>query len=138
MSNACLPYVSQAARGLQHACEREMVHRDIKPNNLMLMIDGKKQVIKILDFGLAKATSENPLDGGLTREGQMLGTPHYMAPEQIIDAAKADIRADIYSLGCTLYYLLTGHAPFRDKESLYEILHAHQRLAFPPLESKIR
>jgi len=132
VSNACY-YVSQAAKGLQHAFEREMVHRDIKPNNLMLQIDGKKQVIKILDFGLAKATSENPIDGGLTREGQMLGTPHYMAPEQSIDAAKADIRADIYSLGCTLIFLLTGAPPFDAKESLYEILQAHQSQVPRPL-----
>ena len=69
-------------------------------------------MIKILDFGLAKATSEGAVDGGLTHAGQMLGTPDYIAPEQTVNAQKADIRADIYSLGCTLYYLLTGHPPF--------------------------
>src|SRR5712672_1008432 len=78
VSNACY-YVYQTAQGLQHAHERQMVHRDIKPNNLMLTRDGKKQVIKILDFGLAKATSEQQMDGGLTRTGQMLGTPYYVA-----------------------------------------------------------
>ena len=60
----------------------------------------------MLDFGLAKVTSEGQTDGDLTREGQMLGTPDFIAPEQIRDAQSADIRADIYSLGCTLYYLL--------------------------------
>src|SRR5471030_1029911 len=94
------------AKGLQHAFEQTMVHRDIKPNNLMLTRDGKRQVIKILDFGLAKATSEQQMEGGLTKTGQMLGTPYYVAPEQIDNASQADIRADIYSLGCTLYYLL--------------------------------
>ena len=64
--------------------------------------------------------------GGLTNEGQMLGTPDYIAPEQTLDAQKADIRADIYSLGCTLYYLLAGRPPFQGN-SLYEILQAHHR-----------
>jgi hypothetical protein len=135
VSNACY-YIHQAAKGLQHAHERGMVHRDIKPNNLMLTIDGKKQVVKILDFGLAKANSENPIDGGLTGEGQVLGTPHYMAPEQISHASKADIRADIYSLGCTLYFLLTGDPPFRDKESVFEILTAHHRETPKPVNEE--
>ena len=72
----------------------------------------------MLDFGLAKVTSEGQADSSLTREGQMLGTPDYIAPEQIRDAQSADIRADIYSLGCTLYYLLTGGPPFRRRASL--------------------
>ena len=78
----------------------------------------------MLDFGLAKATREGSVDGNLTHEGQMLGTPDYIAPEQSLNAQKADIRADIYSLGCTLYYLLSGGPPFR-RSSLYEILQAH-------------
>jgi serine/threonine protein kinase len=133
VSNACY-YANQAAKGLQHAFEQSMVHRDIKPNNLILTRDGKKQVIKILDFGLAKATSEHPLDAGLTGTGQILGTPQYMAPEQIQNAAKADIRADIYSLGCTLYFLLTGHAPFKGKGSVYDILQAQQLEEAQPLD----
>ena len=72
----------------------------------------------MLDFGLAKVKSEGAVDGGLTHDGQMLGTPDYVAPEQISDARQADIRADIYSLGCTLYYLLTGGPPFQADESL--------------------
>lgn len=125
VSNACY-YIHQAARALQYAHEKSLVHRDIKPGNLMLARDGNRDVIKILDFGLAKATSESPVDGALTEPGQMLGTPHYMAPEQIKDAGKADVRADIYSLGCTLYYLLTGAGPFQNKATLYELLHAQQ------------
>ena len=123
VANAC-NYVHQAALALQHAHENGMVHRDIKPSNLMLSRQGNRPVIKVLDFGLAKINSEGRLDGGLTREGQMLGTPDYIAPEQISDARRADIRADIYSLGCTLYHLLTGGPPF-EATSLYDILQAH-------------
>ncbi len=75
-------------------------------------------MIKVLDFGLAKVKSEGAVDGGLTHDGQMLGTPDYVAPEQIRDARRADIRADIYSLGCTLYCLLTGGPPFHADKSL--------------------
>src|SRR5262249_46469684 len=82
VANAC-NYVHQAALGLQHAHEHGMVHRDIKPSNLMLASRGNRPVVKVLDFGLAKVTSEGALEGGLTQEGQMLGTPDYIAPEQI-------------------------------------------------------
>ena len=131
VSNAC-NYVHQAALGLQHANEHGMVHRDIKPSNLMLARQGNRAVIKVLDFGLAKVRSEGAVDGGLTHEGQMLGTPDFIAPEQIGDARRADIRADIYSLGCTLYYLLTGDPPFK-AASLYEILQAHHSMDAMPL-----
>ncbi len=131
VANACY-FVYQAAMGLQHAHERGMVHRDIKPANLILAREGKKAVVKVLDFGLAKVTSEGQVDGGLTREGQMLGTPDYISPEQIRDAQKADIRADIYSLGCTFYFLLTGHPPFRGA-SLYDLCQAHFSMDAAPL-----
>ncbi len=101
---------------MQHAFEKEMVHRDIKPQNLILAREGKKHIVKVLDFGLAKVMREKTDDTGLTGEGKMLGTPDYIAPEQTLDAAKADIRADIYSLGCTLYYLLSGRPPFSGKQ----------------------
>jgi len=129
--NAC-QYVQQAAIGLQHAFEKGMVHRDIKPQNLILAREGKRHIVKILDFGLAKATREKTDDTGLTGEGQMMGTPDYMAPEQSLDAASADIRADVYGLGCTLFYLLTGAPPFRGK-SLAAIIMAHQSTEAPPL-----
>jgi hypothetical protein len=109
-----------------------MVHRDIKPSNLMLARQGTRPVVKILDFGLAKATQEGPIDAGLTREGQMLGTPDYIAPEQSLNAQKADIRADIYSLGCTFYCLLTGRPPFT-ANSLFELLQAHHSRDAAPL-----
>ncbi len=131
--HACY-FVRQAALGLQHAHELGMVHRDIKPSNLMYARHGNQATIKVLDFGLAKIKSESErmVDAGLTYEGQTLGTPHYMSPEQWIDARKADIRADIYSLGCTLYYLLTGAPPF-DSNSIYELLQAHQSMDALPL-----
>jgi serine/threonine protein kinase len=109
-----------------------MVHRDIKPQNLILAREGKRQVVKVLDFGLAKLTREKEEEPGLTGTGQMLGTPDYIAPEQTLDATHADIRADIYSLGCTLYFLLTGNPPFKGR-SLYEVLQAHQALEARPL-----
>ncbi len=131
VAHAC-NFMYQAALGLQHAHEKGMVHRDIKPGNLILAREGQKPVVKVLDFGLAKATREGQKDSSLTQEGQMLGTPDYIAPEQSLDAQKADIRADIYSLGCTLYYLLTGAPPFR-ASSLYELLQAHHSQVATPL-----
>jgi len=126
VEHACY-FIYQAALGLQYAHEQGMVHRDIKPSNLILARQGRRAVVKVLDFGLAKATREGPVDNSLTREGQMLGTPEYIAPEQSLNAHKADIRADIYSLGCTLYCLLTGGPPFSGS-SLYEILQAHHSM----------
>src|SRR5207248_9679986 len=101
VAEAC-SLVCQAALGLQHAHERGLVHRDLKPSNLMLTREG---VVKILDLGLARvAVAED----SLTPSGMVLGTPDYLAPEQALNAKAADIRADLYSLGCTLYHLLAG------------------------------
>ncbi len=102
-------FVRQAALGLQHAHEHGMVHRDIKPHNLMLTRQGQ---VKVLDFGLARFASENGPAASLTECGALTGTPDFMSPEQAEDARRADIRSDIYSLGCTLYTLLTGRVPF--------------------------
>jgi tRNA A-37 threonylcarbamoyl transferase component Bud32 len=111
--------VRQAALGLQHAHENGMVHRDIKPGNLMLTPSGQ---VKIMDFGLARIAREQSTDAALTREGSLMGTPDYMAPEQANDASKADIRADIYSLGCTLYHLLAGQPPFPNGTHMEKII----------------
>ena len=127
VANAC-DYVRQAAEGLQHAHEQRLVHRDIKPHNLMLTAEG---TVKILDFGLASLT-EGPIDRGetvvqrsdLTAVGTIMGTPDYISPEQATDARAADIRSDIYSLGATLYFLLAGRPPF-DEGTVVEKLKSH-------------
>jgi hypothetical protein len=136
--------VRQAALGLQRAFERGMIHRDIKPHNLMRTPQGQ---IKILDFGLARLVRETapplspPSEGSppagaaspsLTHLGMVMGTADYMAPEQAADAHAADIRADIYSLGCTLYFLLTGHPPFLEGTML-DKLQAHRQRPPQPL-----
>ncbi|QEL13934.1 serine/threonine protein kinase [Limnoglobus roseus] len=105
----------QIASGLQHAFERGLVHRDIKPSNVICTTQNKKTFVKIVDFGLAKLSRENLTDGNLTATGASLGTPLFMAPEQARDAAAADIRADIYSLGATLYFLLAARPPITGK-----------------------
>jgi hypothetical protein len=125
----------QVALGLQHAFEQGMVHRDIKPQNLMLTPKGQ---VKILDFGLARILTEGAGAGAgaaltLTEPGMMLGTPDFMAPEQARDPRGADIRADIYSLGCTLYFLLAGVPPFPRGTALEKIL-AHLQDAPRPLD----
>src|SRR5205823_6444802 len=116
--------------GLQHAFEQGMVHRDIKPQNMMLTPKGQ---VKLLDFGLARMASERTETKFQTAAGAYMGTPEYMAPEQATDARTADIRADIYSLGCTLFCLLTGRPPFQDdthvKLALAHITQAPPNLA---------
>jgi eukaryotic-like serine/threonine-protein kinase len=127
--------IHQALLGLQHIHEQGMVHRDLKPANLMLLPTPArsdhettaKSNIKILDIGLAREFfDENSPDMTekmeLTGEGVLLGTPDYLAPEQARDPRAIDIRADIYSLGCTLYHLLSGQPPFPDKNILNQMI----------------
>jgi serine/threonine protein kinase len=130
ITHAC-HYVRQAALGLQHAHEKNMVHRDLKPQNLMRTPRG---IVKILDFGLAKLFSENRAEAGLTQENVVMGTPWYLAPEQAENTRTADIRADIYSLGCTLFCLLTGQPPFTGDDPIQVII-AHLQEAPPPIET---
>lgn len=112
IADAC-EVTRQAALGLQHAHEHGLVHRDIKPSNLMLTAGGQ---IKVLDLGLARLVSDPEGPGEMTDTGQVMGTGDFMAPEQGQDVRQADARSDIYSLGCTLYYLLAGRAPFSSPE----------------------
>jgi WD40 repeat protein/serine/threonine protein kinase len=127
IAEAC-EYVRQAALGLQHAFETGLVHRDIKPSNLLLSKSGEPSgtaekidparlagpTVKILDLGLARLLSGSGEQSSetLTDTGVVMGTPDYIAPEQIRDCHGADIRADLYSLGCTFYHLLSGRPPF--------------------------
>jgi serine/threonine protein kinase len=116
--------VYQALLGLHHIHEQGMVHRDLKPANLMLVPPPRPDStlnsnVKILDIGLGKMMFEEDMPPGieqvqLTTDGAMLGTPEYMAPEQAKHAHTADIRADIYTLGCVLYHGLAGQSPFQD------------------------
>ena len=110
--------VRQAALGLHHAHLAGLVHRDVKPNNLMLTATG---AVKVLDLGLARLRDDRMADSAadgapLTAHGQLMGTYDFMAPEQWLDTHNVDARADLYSLGCTLFYLLTGTAPFSGQE----------------------
>jgi formylglycine-generating enzyme required for sulfatase activity len=121
ISRAC-DYARQAALGLQHAFEHGLVHRDVKPSNLLLTADGT--IVKLLDLGVARCHETEGSD--LTATGSVVGTPDYLAPEQATNSRAVDIRADIYSLGCTLYHLLAGHAPFPEGSSLEKALkHLH-------------
>jgi len=115
-------YIAQAAQGLQHAHEMGLVHRDIKPANFLL---DKHKTVKLLDLGLAKLTEDDQASLTLANEENVLGTADYLAPEQALNSHEADSRSDIYSLGCTLYFLLAGHPPFPEG-SISERLLKHQ------------
>ncbi len=117
---------------MQFAHENGLVHRDVKPSNLMLSRRGQ---VKVLDLGLARYREEAVAGAEMTYEGDTMGTPDYMAPEQAKDSRDVDIRADIYSLGCTLYALLAGHPPFSGEKYTGRIpkIMAHLREPIPPL-----
>jgi len=151
--------IRQAALGLQHAHEQGMLHRDVKPGNLVIAArrtparDGAAgtppkapppgwpadPLVKVLDFGLARFQAGNadmpvhvPGSTPLTREGHVVGTPEFMAPEQACNSGSIDIRADIYGLGCTFYALLTGQPPFTGP-SLLEVMVQHLQSPPPPV-----
>ncbi len=133
-------YVVQAAEGLGSAHQHGIIHRDIKPANLLLDVHG---TVKILDLGLARLL-EAPSSSGaaaerstLTDTRMTMGTIDFMSPEQAINPRQADRTSDIYSLGCTLYYLLTGNALYRGKSALERLL-AHRSALIPSLRSSRR
>jgi serine/threonine-protein kinase len=151
VEQAC-DYARQAAQGLQHAHQSGLVHRDVKPANLFLLHPplpatpggplrrGPDSVVKIIDWGLARCLGAGGEQGspppeasiwGLEAEkGSLIGTADYIAPEQASDPTLVDIRADIYSLGCTLYFLLTGRPPFQGGSLMQKLL--QHREAEPP------
>jgi serine/threonine protein kinase len=144
LAPAC-DYIRQAALGLQHVHDRGLIHRDIKPGNLLVMppsaeaVAGRQRhghwgTIKILDLGfvlLQRQGIEDP-QAQLTRKGFLLGTVDYTAPEQAADPHSVDIRADLYSLGCTFYEMLTGRLPYLGSNP-FKKLHQHQTAEPPPL-----
>ena len=117
-----IQYVAQAAEGLSHAHQRELVHRDIKPANLLKTEQGD---VKILDLGLALVSQEEGESLTVLHNEKVMGTADYLSPEQAVNSHDVDSRADIYSLGCTLYYLIAGHPPF-PKGSLAQRIAMHQ------------
>jgi serine/threonine protein kinase len=138
---AAVGYILQAARGLKFAHDHGMIHRDIKPENLLLNRQG---IVKVADLGLVKraGTSETRItnvpkpDRAAQTQTQLsvaMGTPAYMPPEQATDAARVDQRADIYSLGCTMYVLLTGRPPY-DGRTAMEVITKHQKEPIVPPE----
>src|SRR5262245_61886062 len=121
----------QVADALEHAYEKQIVHRDIKPSNLLIKNDG---TVKLADLGLARSIDET-LDTSITRVGTTVGTVDYMSPEQARNSKAADIRSDIYSLGCTWYHMLTGVPPFGEG-SMTNKLQAHA--ISPPPDPRVR
>ena len=102
-------YIAQGAIGLEHAHQAGLIHRDVKPANFLVDAKG---VVKVLDMGLARFVDEDKSSLTVAHDENVLGTADYLAPEQAVDSHSVDERADIYGLGCTLYFLLTGHPPF--------------------------
>ncbi|MFO0877206.1 MAG: serine/threonine-protein kinase [Gemmataceae bacterium] len=154
IDQAC-DYARQAAQGLQHAHQLGLVHRDIKPANLFLLHPplampnqpggrrGPDPVVKIIDWGLARCVREEGGDQGIAlspeeneaEKSSLVGTADYISPEQSLDPTLVDIRSDIYSLGCTLYYLLTAHPPFQGNSVLQKLLQ-HREVAPPSIRKE--
>jgi len=130
LADAC-EVARQAALGLQHAVDRGLVHRDVKPSNLMLTRDG---LVKLVDLGLSRSAAD-PSSETLTVAGTLLGTADYLAPEQWDNPQSADTRADVYGLGCTLYHLLAGQPPFPAEKykTILAKMQAHHEVPAPAI-----
>ena len=128
----CIHLAVQILRGLDHAHQRGVIHRDLKPDNIFVTTDHKgHEILKIVDFGIAKIVDEHLVDGLTTKVGAIVGTPAYMSPEQAL-GEEIDGRADLYAVGIILYELLTGAPPFRSKDSR-KLMKAHIGGRIPPL-----
>ncbi len=114
-----ISYTLQAAEALAHAARRNVVHRDIKPSNLLITPEGQ---VKLIDMGLARLREVGAAAADLTASGITLGTFDYISPEQARDPRNADVRSDLYSLGCTFFYMLTGRPPFPEGTVLQKLL----------------
>src|SRR5207247_8468582 len=114
-----LYYTLQVAEALAHSSSRDVVHRDIKPSNVLVTADGQ---VKLVDMGLARLHQVESEADDLTASGVTLGTFDYISPEQARDPRAADVRSDIYSLGCTLFYMRTGQPPFPEGTALQKLL----------------
>jgi eukaryotic-like serine/threonine-protein kinase len=112
-------YTLQMAEALEHASQRDVTHRDIKPSNILIMVDGRA---KLVDMGLARLHQIESATDDLTASGVTLGTFDYISPEQARDPRNTDVRSDLYSLGCTLYFMLTGQPPFPEGTVLQKLL----------------
>jgi len=128
-----LSFTSQIAHALAHAWQKEVVHRDIKPSNILVTREGQA---KLVDMGLARLHQVDAAENDLTSTGVTLGTFDYISPEQARDPREADTRSDIYSLGCTLFYMLAGRPPFADGTAVQKLLQ-HQDQS-PPNLSELR
>jgi len=124
----------QVTRALAAAAKQQLVHRDLKPANLMLVDEEGEKVVKVIDFGLAKSAKKEGEDSGtLTVGGGFVGTPHFASPEQL-EERDIDIRSDIYSLGATLYYMVSGRPPFSGSVAQIMSQHLYKPLPLEPLE----
>jgi serine/threonine protein kinase len=122
-------YMRQAASGLQHAFEAGLIHRDVKPGNLLVDLSG---TVKVLDLGLARFFTDDKDDLSIRYDDAVVGTADYLAPEAAENCRQADIRSDIYSLGCTFYFCLTGRPPFPDGTVAQKLL-CHQKQQLRPI-----